>query len=119
MNLDLLHVDIPQAFVQSKIDAPVCIMLPNGVTVDGRKHDVNYDNRVVRLLRALYGLKQSPQLWNKELNRVLVDELNLTVVAAPRAGLAYHHVTTSSFPHTTDDVTRASRSLGVVGADAF
>ena len=23
MNLDLLHVDIPQAFVQSKIDAPV------------------------------------------------------------------------------------------------
>ena len=68
MNLDLLHVDIPQAFVQSKIDAPVYLQLPNGVTVDKRHTDGRYDSRVVKLLRALYGLKQSPQLWNKELN---------------------------------------------------
>ena len=82
MNLDLLHVDIPQAFVQSKIDAPVYLQLPNGVTVDKRHTDGRYDSRVVKLLRALYGLKQSPQLWNKELNRVLVEELGLSRASA-------------------------------------
>ena len=72
-------------------------MLPNGVTVDGRKHDVNYDNRVVRLLRALYGLKQSPQLWNKELNRVLVDELNLTRASADACLYYYRNTQTGNF----------------------
>ena len=72
-------------------------MLPNGVTVDGRKHDVNYDNRVVRLLRALYGLKQSPQLWNKELNRVLVDELNLTRASADACLYYYRNAQTGNF----------------------
>ena len=73
MDLDCWHVDIPQAFVQSKIDTPIYLQLPDGITVDARYPNGKYDNRVVRLLRALYGLKQSPQLWNKELNRILTD----------------------------------------------
>ena len=73
MDLDVWHVDIPQAFVQSKIDTPIYLQLPNGITVDARYADGRYDNRVVKLLRALYGLKQSPQLWNKELNRILTE----------------------------------------------
>ena len=78
MGLDVVHVDIPQAFIQSKIDVPIYVQLPSGITVDARYQDGKYNNRVVRLLRALYGLKQSPQLWNKELNRVLTDELQFS-----------------------------------------
>ena len=78
MDLDILHVDVPQAFIQAKIDTPIYVQLPNGITVDARYQDGRYDNRVVRLLRALYGLKQSPQLWNKELNRVICEKLGFT-----------------------------------------
>ena len=76
-NLPLIHMDVPQAFIQSKVDADIYIRLPKGLSILeldklGRRVPVDASNgRALRLIKALYGLKQSPQLWNRELTRVL------------------------------------------------
>ena len=79
---NIIHSDIPQAFCQSPIDTEICIKLPKGITVRGQS-----DSKVLRLLRALYGLKQSPQLWNKHLNHQL---LQLGFVRAHGDTCIYH-----------------------------
>ena len=81
--LPLIHCDIPNAFLQSKIDVEQYLMLPKGVTIQPSNlpkwlaNVGSWDNRVVKLLRSIYGLKSAPQLFNKLLNKCLVDELSL------------------------------------------
>ena len=79
---DIIHSDIPNAFLQSQIDIPQYIMFPKGITIDPKciynqvnKH--NWDNRVVKLLRSIYGLKSAPQLFNKMLTQFLEGDLKL------------------------------------------
>jgi hypothetical protein len=76
----LMHADVPQAFLRSSMDTDVYVDLAKGIQlmdkVSGLPH--NSDGQVLKLRRALYGLKQSPQLWNKEMNSFLVDELGWT-----------------------------------------
>ena len=57
LGLPIYHADIPQAFVTAKLSEDVWLRLPPGIHIncDGKQH------RVVKLLRALYGLRQSPQ----------------------------------------------------------
>ena len=49
----------------------------------------DWDNRIVRLLRSLYGLKSAPQIWNKMLNGILVDDLKLKRAAS--VSCLYHY----------------------------
>ena len=69
--LPVFHADVPQAFLRAMMDTEMYMTLPKGVNLV----DVNDPSKstltgyVIRLLRSLYGLKQSPQLWNKELDR--------------------------------------------------
>ena len=69
--LPIYHADVPQAFLRSLIDTEMFLKLPKGVNIvdvnDPSKSTLN--GYVLRLLRSLYGLKQSPQLWNQELDR--------------------------------------------------
>ena len=51
LDLDVCHFDVEQAFVQSKLDEDVFLRLPRGC---GRLSD-----KVVRLNKSLYGLKQA------------------------------------------------------------
>ncbi|CAB1115195.1 unnamed protein product [Ectocarpus sp. CCAP 1310/34] len=54
-NLELLHLDIEQAFVQTKLDHAVFMKLPPGCgTMSGK---------VVRLNKSLYGLKQASRTF--------------------------------------------------------
>jgi hypothetical protein len=61
-DLDAEQLDAVNAFVNSPIDDLIYLELPNGYRKKGR---------CLRLLRALYGLKQSPRLWAKELRQFL------------------------------------------------
>jgi hypothetical protein len=71
MRLPVLHSDIPQAFIKSLIDTDIWLKLPNGVKfLDGKGNA----HQIVKLVRSLYGLRQSPQLFNKELNRFMHSE---------------------------------------------
>ena len=76
----IMHGDVPQAFLRSSMDTDVYVQLAKGISlldkVTGKPHDA--DGSVLKLRRALYGLKQSPQLWNKEMNSFLVNELGWT-----------------------------------------
>ena len=67
-NLEVDHADIPQAFPGAKLSEGVWMQLPPGISVvkDGRQY------KIVKLLRALYGLRQSPRAFNKELILFLV-----------------------------------------------
>ena len=77
---DILHADVPQAFLKSEMDTDVCITLPKGVSINDRVtgDDLLKHNMVIKLCKSLYGLKQAGQLWNKEINNFLTNELGFT-----------------------------------------
>ena len=58
-NLELLHWDIEQAFVQSELDHEVFMKLPPGCG--------SMSGKVVRLNKSLYGLKQASRTFYKRL----------------------------------------------------
>ena len=58
-DLELLHFDIEQAFVQSKLDHEVFMKLPPGCG--------SMSGKVVRLGKSLYGLRQASRTFNKRL----------------------------------------------------
>ncbi|CAB1112906.1 unnamed protein product [Ectocarpus sp. CCAP 1310/34] len=58
-NLELLHWDIEQAFVQSELDYEVFMKLPPGCG--------SMSGKVVRLNKSLYGLKQASRTFYKRL----------------------------------------------------
>ena len=64
LGLPIYHADIPQAFVNALLIEDVWLRLP-----PGKQH------KIVKLLRALYGLRQSPQAFNKELVTFLIKGL--------------------------------------------
>ena len=58
LGLDLFHLDVSQAFVQSELDEVVYVRLPrNCGTLSGK---------VMRLGKSLYDLKQASRTWHKK-----------------------------------------------------
>ena len=65
LDWDLRHLDVDQAFIQSKMDTDIYLRLPpGGGSVSGK---------VVLLNKALYGLKQSRRAWYQLLSSTLVE----------------------------------------------
>ena len=64
-DVGLLHFDVDQAFVRSKLDEEVWFRLPDGCG--------DLTGRVVRLNMSLYGLKQASRQWNKTLTARLQE----------------------------------------------
>jgi hypothetical protein len=62
-DLEAYQLDAINAFVNSLIDEEVYIRFPPGFGRQGL---------VLRLLRALYGLRRSPRLWQLELGKTLI-----------------------------------------------
>ena len=69
-DLVMIQLDAVNAFPNSLLDEEVYIELPDGFKQPGM---------AARLLRALYGLRRSPQLWQRLLSSTLTD-LGLTCV---------------------------------------
>ncbi|CAI7738419.1 unnamed protein product [Closterium sp. NIES-54] len=65
LDLNLMQLDMKNAFLQSKLDRVLYMYQPYYFN-DGT-------SRVCKLLKSLYGLKQSPLLWYKALGDVLMD----------------------------------------------
>ncbi|CAI7857882.1 unnamed protein product [Closterium sp. NIES-54] len=64
LNLNVMHLDMKNAFLHSKLDRVLYMYQPD--YFNGRT------GRVCMLLKSLYGLKQLSLLWYKALNDVLV-----------------------------------------------
>ena len=76
------------------IDSDVYVRLPNGISFVDPQLKAGSTGRIPKLLRALYGLRQSPSLWNKELNCFFVDTLKHARCASDRC--LYYKVNTDS-----------------------
>ena len=56
------QMDVHTAFLNGKLDEDIYMCQPEGFVVKGK------EDMVCHLHRSLYGLKQSPRCWNKELS---------------------------------------------------
>lgn len=65
-DLVIEQLDVVTAFLGGKVNEEIYVRLLDGI-LDGP--------RVVRLIKALDGLKQSPRCWNVTINIVIVEEL--------------------------------------------
>jgi hypothetical protein len=61
-DLDTWHADITNAFLNSLLDEDVYCKLPDGFAQPGK---------CIKLLRALYGLRRAPRLWQQEFSDFL------------------------------------------------
>ena len=64
LDWELWHYDVEQAFVQADLAEDMYARLPNGCG--------SLSGRVVKLVRALYGLRQASRSWHHHLVRGMV-----------------------------------------------
>ena len=62
---ELRHLDFPQAYLKAKTDYDIYFELPDVLDIDTKKY-------VGKLLKGLYGLKQSGMLWHEEADKSLI-----------------------------------------------
>jgi len=62
-NLELKQYDAVNAFINAQLEDTIYIRMPPGHKNPGK---------ILRLQKALYGLQQSPLLWQKELTSTLL-----------------------------------------------
>ena len=62
-NFDIHVIDAISAFLNSKLDTPIFMKIPKGFP--------HFSEKFWRLNNTLYGLKQSPHLWNVDLDNYL------------------------------------------------
>ena len=65
------HLDVKSVFLNGELAETVFVRQPPGFVVKGEEH------RVLRLYKALYGLRQAPRAWNAKLDSTL-GELGFT-----------------------------------------
>lgn len=63
-DLDLIQYDAVNAFVNAKLDRHILMKMPPGYRSPGK---------ILLIQKALYGLRESPLLWQKELTATLQD----------------------------------------------
>ena len=87
----VMHGDIPQAFLRSRIDSDMYVSLAKGVQLIDKATGLPYNHNgdALKLRRALYGCRQSPQLFNKVVNQFFVEELGW--VRGENESCLYHH----------------------------
>lgn len=66
---EIHHLDVKTAFLHGDLKETVFVSQPEGFKVKGS------EDKVYKLNKALYGLRQAPRAWNEKLNKVL-EKLN-------------------------------------------
>src|SRR6185369_6004664 len=72
------HLDVKSAFLNGELAEEVYVQQPSGFVIAGEEH------RVLRLRKALYGLRQAPRVWNIKLDASLTS-LGFTKCATEHA----------------------------------
>ena len=67
-------MDVKTAFLNSEIKETVYMDIPEGLEPQGSSHNPSQDRPLVcRLMKSIYGLKQSPGAWYGRINRFFID----------------------------------------------
>jgi hypothetical protein len=61
------HMDVKSAFLNGELIEEVFVQQPSGFVIAGQEH------KVLKLRKALYGLRQAPRAWNTKLDESLVS----------------------------------------------
>ncbi|CAA7013624.1 unnamed protein product [Microthlaspi erraticum] len=64
---EIHHLDVKTAFLHGELKETVYVTQPEGFIEKGS------EDKVYKLSRALYGLRQAPRAWNDKLNQILRD----------------------------------------------
>ena len=67
-DLEVHQMDVNSAYLNGDIDAEVYMKQPEGYV------DPNHPNKVCKLRKGLYGLKQGARCWNKKIDKFLKSE---------------------------------------------
>jgi len=67
----MYQMDVKTAFLNGDLDEEIYMTVPEGVIIDD---DNNQSPSVCKLNRTLYGLKQSPQMWNQKIDQYLITQ---------------------------------------------
>ncbi|KAM9916721.1 hypothetical protein OXX59_009799, partial [Metschnikowia pulcherrima] len=73
LKMSIHHIDVSTAFLYGTLEEDIYMIQPPGFkfTPDGQKDDGEY---VLKLQKSLYGLKQSPLVWNETLNKEFLKQ---------------------------------------------
>ena len=63
----LHHMDVVTAFLNPAVEGEIFMQLPDGLDWLQPDRAANKENLVLRLRKALYGLKEAPRLWYKDI----------------------------------------------------
>jgi hypothetical protein len=61
----MYHMDVKSSFLNGFLEEEVYVKQPPGDDIDGR------EDKVYRLNKGLYGLKQTPRVWYKRIDEYL------------------------------------------------
>ncbi|CAA0357000.1 unnamed protein product [Arabidopsis thaliana] len=64
---EIHHLDVKTAFLHGELKETVYVCQPEGFEKTGS------EDKVYKLNKALYGLRQSPRAWNNKLNHILLE----------------------------------------------
>ncbi|KAG7570069.1 Glycosyltransferase 61 [Arabidopsis thaliana x Arabidopsis arenosa] len=64
---EIHHLDVKTAFLHGELKETVFVSQPEGFEKKG------YEEKVYKLNKALYGLRQAPRAWNNKLNHILCE----------------------------------------------
>lgn len=66
-NLDIYHLDVTTAFLNGELDRDVFMEIPQGLQIS------NCQRKVLKLKKAIYGLKQGSRSWNDKIDSFLLQ----------------------------------------------
>jgi hypothetical protein len=81
------HLDVKSAFLNGDLTEEVYVSQPPGFVINGM------EGKVLRLKKAIYGLRQAPRVWNAKLHSTL---LSLGFTRCPSEHAVYAHGDASS-----------------------
>lgn len=64
-NWEIHHLDVKTAFLHGELNEEVYVSQPEGFEKEGE------EEKVFKLSKALYGLRQAPRAWNTKLDQIL------------------------------------------------
>ena len=66
-NYDIIHLDVECAYLQGDLEEDIYMEQPKGFGIKGHK------DKVLKLNKAIYGLKQGGRAWNNKINKKFLE----------------------------------------------